>query len=752
MVVVEEEAVQSLDSQGLAPPLHTKLLSGPRRTLNDGPPQGCTVAHSPGRTVRVLDPVLLHKPTYCIRPELPQAGRLTHFLPFWEMITTDPWVLNVIRQGYSLELLRIPRFNGIHRTPVRDGGSALSDEVVDLCEKSAVRPIPLGQEREGFYSTYFIVPKKDGGLRPILNLKPFNLNVRKRTFKMETLQTIISIMTPNLWLTSVDLKDAYFHVAIVPAHRRYLRFHWKGQAYQYNVLPFGLSSAPRVFTQILMPVIAWLRARGVHIYAYLDDILVTGTSPLEVSRALSLSIRTLTAAGYVINVKKSDLSPSQDLVFIGGRFITPKGRVFLPEDRRRALIQCVRAFMQVGRSFPARAWLRLLGLLASTIPTVALARLHMKPVQWFVKFRWSARRGLRFPIMTKLELVPCLRWWAENYNLSQGVPFLPPPHELTVTTDSSMEGWGGHMLIHPGREALFSNDWSTQERKFHINLLELRAVRLTLQLLTSSVTNKVVRVECDNTTAVAYINKQGGTRSRALNQETRLLYNWAVANRVTLGAIHRPGVDNILADFLSRNRPDPLEWSLSPVICEKLFHLWNRPQIDLFASAHNHKLDLWFSGRNCPEATAVDAFAQSWTGWYVYAFPPFNLIRRTLLKIRSDQVEEAIVVLPNWPRRPWYPLLLEMTCTTPVRFHSRLDLLSQTLPARGTLYHPDLRAVNLTAWRLSAAIGRQRGSQPLSSIPHSQQGEPPQGPSTPPDGLLTVPGALSTTSIRFLSL
>ena len=85
----------------------------------------------------------------------------------------------------------------------------------------------------------------------------------------------------------------------------------------------------------------------------------------------------------------------------------------------------------------------------------------------------------------------------------------------------------------------------------------------------------VVLVECDNTTAVAYLNKQGGTRSKSLNQETRFLYDWAVTNLVTVGGIHLPGLDNTLANFLSWNHLDRFEWSLSPYLCDKLFHLWN---------------------------------------------------------------------------------------------------------------------------------------------------------------------------------
>ena len=125
-------------------------------------------------------------------------------------------------------------------------------------------------------------------------------------------------------------------------------------------------------------------------------------------------------------------------------------------------------------------------------------------------------------------------------------------------------------------------------------------------------------------------------------QEASQLMEWALSMRVTLQAVHRPGVDNVLADFLSRTHPDPTEWSLSTRACNKLFSLWGRPQIDLFASPLNHKLPMWFARVQCPGATAVDAFHQSWSGWYVYAFPPINLIQRVLIKIRSDQVEEAI--------------------------------------------------------------------------------------------------------------
>ena len=692
-------------------------------------------------------------PIFCLKPHLPVAGRLCHFVPFWRQVTSDPWVLDIVQNGCSLELLRVPPSRGIRHTPLKaPGSSVLLDEVAGLLEKCAVESV-MSCQADGYCSTYFTVPKKDGGVRPILNLKRFNRFIKKRTFKMESLQSVISLMQPGLWLASIDLKDAYFHIPINRKHWKYLRFCIAGKVYQYRVTPFGLSSAPRVFTKILLVLVAFLRSQGVQIYAYLDDLLIAGQSPQQTLWALNLTLDVLTQGGFIINVKKSDLTPTQDLVYIGGRFNTAVGRVFLPLPRLEALIKCVTTFMQVGRSFSARLWLQLLGVMAATIPTVQWARLNMRPVQFFLMKSWSAKQGLDFSVMMSRSLVPCLRWWAERSNLVMGLPFQPLQPELTVTTDSSMEGWGGHMqLAHEASAALFSGDWSVSERSLHINLLELRAIRLTLNLLTPRVAGRVVKCECDNSTAVAYINKQGGTRSVLLYHEVLQLFQWARLHQVTLLAVHRPGVDNILADYLSRNRADPREWSLNPRLCQRLFKMWGVPQVDLFAVKQNAQLPVWYSRCVHPEAMATDAFSQRWTGLYVYAFPPFNLIQRTLTKLLVEGVEEAIVVVPNWPGRPWYNLLLEIACETPVRFQTSLDLLSQTLPNRGTLFHPDLRKLALTAWKLNAAPGNRPGLLKRSLTRLSRQRDPLPEQSMMPVGLHTLPGAQSGATIPFLCL
>ena len=145
-------------------------------------------------------------------------------------------------------------------------------------------------------------------------------------------------------MASVDLNDTYFHIGVVPAHRQYLRFHWLGQSYQFRALPFGLSSVPRVFTKTLGPLVAWLTPMGVQLYPYLDNILILGESEQSVQTTLQV----LSQAEFIVNLKKSNLTPTQDLVYIGARFQTDLDRMYLPQEWIDGLLALVRSFSKIG--------------------------------------------------------------------------------------------------------------------------------------------------------------------------------------------------------------------------------------------------------------------------------------------------------------------------------------------------------------------------------------------------------------------
>ncbi|VDI49055.1 Hypothetical predicted protein [Mytilus galloprovincialis] len=206
-------------------------------------------------------------------PEIPVGGRLIYFLKKWEQITDDQWVLSVIKEGYKLEFLEIPKNTGIKYTCVSAKDLDILDtEVRELVQKEAVEYVPLNEIENGFYSTFFLVPKKTGDMRPVINLKPLNKYLRKQHFKMDSLSTVLNLVKQGDWGISLDLKDAYLHVPIYKTHKKYLRFCLKnGRALQFKALPFGPTSAPRVFTKIVAVVAAHLRSRGIRLVVYLDD-------------------------------------------------------------------------------------------------------------------------------------------------------------------------------------------------------------------------------------------------------------------------------------------------------------------------------------------------------------------------------------------------------------------------------------------------------------------------------------------------
>ena len=123
-------------------------------------------------------------------------------------------------------------------------------------------------------SRYFTIPKRNRGLRPILDLRELNRYIITTKFRMVTLKSVLPLLRKDDWFTVIDLTDTYFHIFIHPSHMLYLRFQLGTQTYQFKRLPFGLATAPRVFTKCMASVAAYLRLHKIHIFPYVNDWLL----------------------------------------------------------------------------------------------------------------------------------------------------------------------------------------------------------------------------------------------------------------------------------------------------------------------------------------------------------------------------------------------------------------------------------------------------------------------------------------------
>jgi hypothetical protein len=259
------------------------------------------------------------------------------------------------------------------------------------------------------------------------------------------------------------------------------------------------------------------------------------------------------------------------------------------------------------------------------------------------------------------ESINEILWWKENIKKKNGKQIRFPKIDMYLETDASNVGWGANLKgIHTGGR------WAEVESSLHINILEILAIKFALLSLCNRIENAHICIRSDNSSAVSYINNQGGSII-SLSEIAKEIFLWCDKRNIVISAVHIAGKNNVTADYLSRSFSDSTEWKLNEIIfeniCKALFH----PDIDLFASRLNKQLDNYVSWFPDPMAITSDAFFISWTKFKPYIFPPFSLTGRILQKLVEDEVRNAILIVPKWSTQSWYPKLLERLTGNPIR-------------------------------------------------------------------------------------
>ena len=320
---------------------------------------------------------------------------------------------------------------------------------------------------------------------------------------METPETIRTSLQQGEWVTSIDFKDAYFHIPIQEQSRKYLRFHVQGQTYQFKALPFGLSTAPLEFTVLAKEVKLMAIHKGIRIHQYLDDWLVRARSHQVCLQHTQDLVKICQELGWLVNLDKSELEPKQIFDFVGYQLDLKAGRVRPTPDRWQNLQDKVSEILSLP-ACPVRQLMSLIGQLTATEKQVHLGRLHMRPIQWHLKNNWRVPESLEKVILIPRSLHPHLQWWLLEDNVLTGQPLHPIKHALQIFTYPSKKGWGAHLNERTAR-----GSWFLPESKLHINYLELKAVFLALKELQDLCTDKIVLVATNNTYS-SVLHKQGG--------------------------------------------------------------------------------------------------------------------------------------------------------------------------------------------------------------------------------------------------
>lgn len=567
----------------------------------------------------------------------------------------------------------------------------VKEHIVQLSSKGVISR--CHSQKKQFVSGIFLIPKPDGSSRLILNLKKLNEFIETEHFKMEDHKVACKLVSRNCFMGKLDFKDAYYMIPIDKNYRKYLRFAFDGKLYEFNCLPFGLNTAPYVFTKIMKPVIGYLRNLGFLSVVYLDDLLLLGNTYSECLKNIKASLEVLESLGFIINEDKSCKIPAQNCKFLGFIINSQKMTLELPLEKRYKIRDQINVFKDLRKS-KIRDLAQLIGSLVSCCPAIQYGWAHVKNLE---REKYLALLKSSDNYDEDMHLNPSLQddfsWWESNI-LHRVSSITSREFNLIIFSDASLTGWG--VSCNDNRA---HGLWSESEKLHHINYLELLAASFGLKCFAKDLRNCNILLRIDNTTAISYINRMGGIRFKKLSDLAKTIWKWCEERELFIFASYIASKNNTEADFESRRLDKETEFELSDVVFQKIISKLGYPNIDLFATRINAKCKDYVSWKKDPDAIAVDAFTINWSKFFFYAFPPFILITRVLQKIRSEGAE-GIVVIPRWPAQPWFPLFYSMLESDILTF--KID--SNTLLSPDRKPHPLWKSLTLVAGKLSGKL------------------------------------------------
>ena len=360
-------------------------------------------------------------------------------------------------------------------------------------------------------------------------------------------ETILHLVHGAL-LAKADVKEAFRIIPVAPQDRLLLAMQWQERIYFDKVLPFGLRSAPMLFTAVADAIEWIIRQRGVHnIYHYVDDFIMVGepNSP-ECASALATTLQTFSSLGVPAEPNKCE-GPATSLPILGIEIDTIQMQLRLPTDKLQSLSRSIREWR--GRKSCTKR--ELLSLLGSHQHAAKVVKPRRAFVQRMIDLS-TVRRHMEARIRINQEFRSDLEWWYQMVATWNGGSILPPlraeaPDSL-ITSDAS--GSWGCAAFHD--KEWFQIQWDPQTTSWHITLKELLPIVIAAAIWGNKWAGKTVRALCDNM-AVVHIIRTRHSRDHNAMHMVRCLCLLECAYQFTLVSKHIPGKRNDLADALSRN-------------------------------------------------------------------------------------------------------------------------------------------------------------------------------------------------------
>ena len=499
---------------------------------------------------------------------------------------------------------------------------------------------------------WFIISKGVGENlkhRLISDCRELNTFFTPHPFRLDHMRGIYPYLKQGQWGAKIDLKDAYFHMAVDPALRPYLRMKIEQDLWEFQGACFGLNVLPYLFTRLIKPLEKIWRSQGILIFVYLDDILLLGASKKQVEKHLDVVTTTLLSAGFKINLKKSYLAPSQEIVHLGYILKLGEGRLVVPPTLKSIRKEVGKLVTKTSMS--CRKMASILGQVRAYLTALPCLRVLTDELMAFTHQHTQGWDSI-WPIPTRVR--DQARELKEFLSSDEGLPFTQNPSRL-LHSDSSTHAWGG--IDETG--GVIQEFWRDAQG-LHINIKELSAAISTVRSFAKP--GETVTIKVDNTVALSYLQKQGG-RKINLNRLIKPFLLWCRLNKVQVRAEWVPTTEQ-KADSISRWTSDPGDYTLNLDIFHRVvkkLQPWVTPNVDMFASPGNHKFPKFVTRWPHYQAIMTDALTCNLSQFnHVYANPPWSVIPQWLDRLRTNPHIICLLICPFWASATWWPLLIKM--------------------------------------------------------------------------------------------
>jgi hypothetical protein len=578
-------------------------------------------------------------------------GRLKAHVDFWVKIQAPHFIIQSIIEGYKIPFYETPKraYFGNNNSSTAHK-TFVTQSIQELL--SSGRVVQTTEDHLHVISPLSVAINKDKK-RLILDLRYVNQHIYKQKIKFEDWRTAMSYFGKGTFFTKFDLKSGYHHLDIFPEHQRFLGFSWPSSSgetcfYMFTVLPFGLSSAPYIFTKLIRPLTQHWRAQAIHITIFLDDGVDIEDS-LQTAQEHAATVRhDLAASGFVPNDQKSVWKPTPIICWLGLQWNGVLGTIAISPTRIATLLTDLNAILNTAR-VSARTLARVVGRIISTGPVTGnLARIMSRHCQMSI----ASRDSWDIPSVLDQYSLLELKFWQENieaHNTRICNQFRA--RNRVVSSDASNHACAALLL---DSEHVAHRMFTAEEAVTSSCYRELLAIQFGIASFAPLLKGCSVKWLTDSQSAMKIA--QVGSMRFDCHKLAIDIFSMCLNAGIQLDIQWIPRTQNAQADYISK-LIDFDDWELTQATFQQLEVRFGPHTLDCFASYRTAKVKKFFSRYWNPGTAGVDAFYQDWSNENCLVVPPVPIAARVLNFMYHNKWKGTLVV-PLWTSASYWPLIV----------------------------------------------------------------------------------------------